>query len=147
MTSLYATETVWDGGVSRTGLSGDGRFLTVGSADGAWAPEHLLLLGAESSVMDSFLAVAREADIRILGYMSSGHLGLPEDLDARLRLTVQPCVVVGSWEEAERIALLSPRAAERSVAGRLLGDRLRVVLDVRVESACGDPGPWVGAAV
>jgi organic hydroperoxide reductase OsmC/OhrA len=129
----FATETVWDGGRSATGVCGEGRELSVGRESGQWLPEHLLLLAAESSLMESFLAAAREADIEVLGYVSSGHLEIPDEPDAAPRLTLKPCIVVASVEEAERAALLSTAVARTSMAGRLLGNRLRVGLDVRLE--------------
>jgi len=129
----YATETVWDGGLSGTGLSGEGRELNVGHEDGGWAPEQLLLLGAESSLMESFLAAARKADIQVLGYVSCGHLEIPDELGAAPRLTLKPCIVVASADDAERAALLSTAVARTSIAGRLLGNRLHVGLDVRLE--------------
>ena len=131
--SPYATETVWDGGRSATGVCGEGRELTVGRESGGWLPEHLLLLAAESSLMESFLAAARDADIEVLGYVSSGHLDIPDEPDAAARLTLKPCIVVASVEEAERAERLSAAVARTSMAGRLLGNRLRVGLDVRLE--------------
>ena len=41
-TSPYATETVWDGGLSGTGVC-DAGMLSVGRDSGGWSPEHLLL--------------------------------------------------------------------------------------------------------
>jgi hypothetical protein len=131
--SPYATETVWDGGLSGTGLSAEGRELNVGRGDGGWSPEHLLLLGAESSLMESFLAAAHKADIRVLGYVSSGHLEIPDEAGAAPRLTLKPCVVVATLDEAQRAARLSTAVAHASIAGRLLGDRLHVGLDIRLE--------------
>ena len=114
-------------------MCGEGRELSVGRESGQWLPEHLLLLAAESSLMESFLAAARDADIEVLGYVSSGHLEIPDEPDAAPRLTLKPCIVVASVEEAERAALLSTAVARTSMAGRLLGNRLRVGLDVRLE--------------
>ena len=131
--SPYATETVWDGGLSATGVCGDGRELSVGRESGRWAPEQLLLLAAESSLMESFLAAARDADIEVLGYVSSGHLEIPDEPDAAPYLTLKPCIVVASMDEAERAVRLSTVVARTSMAGRLLGNRLRVGLDVRLE--------------
>jgi hypothetical protein len=132
-TSPYATETIWDGGLSGTGLTGEGRELNVGRDDGGWSPEQLLLLGAESSLMESFLAAARSADIQVLGYVSSGHLDIPDEPGALPTLTLKPCIVVASAEEAERAVRLSGAVARTSIAGRLLGNRLHVGLDVRLE--------------
>jgi hypothetical protein len=129
----YATETVWDGGLSGTGVCDAGGALSVGREKGRWSPEHLLLLAAECSLMESFLEAARAADIEVLGYVSSGHLELPDEPGEAPRLTLKPCIVVASVDEAKRAALLSTAIAETSMAGRLLGSRLRVGLDVRLE--------------
>jgi hypothetical protein len=131
----YATEIIWDGGVSGTGQSGNGQALALGYEGGAWSPEHLLLLGTESSLMESFLAAARDADIRVLGYVSSGHLEVPDDPGAAPRLTLKPCIVVASMDDAERAALIATIVARKSIAGRLLGDNLRIGLEVQLESA------------
>jgi hypothetical protein len=129
----FATETVWDGGLLGTGACGDGRALSVGRGEGGWAPEQLLLLGAESSLMESVLTAARDADIQVLGYVSCGHLEVPEEPGSAPRLTLKPCLVVASADEAQRAVLLSAAVAGTSLAGRLLGTCLQVRLDVRLE--------------
>src|SRR5262245_2053125 len=118
----YATETVWDGGLSGTASSADGQLLTVGYEGGCWPPEQLLLLAAESSFMDSFLAAAREVNLEVLGYVSSGHLE-PDDLHGTPRITVRPCVVVGSADDAARAQRICTGALQQSVVCRLLGDQ------------------------
>jgi organic hydroperoxide reductase OsmC/OhrA len=128
-----ATETVWDGGLSGTGVCGDGQALSVGRGDGGWTPEQLLLLGAESSLMETILAAARQADIEVLGYVSCGHLDVPDEPGAAPRLMLRPCVVVASVDEAQRAALVFAAVAGTSLAGRLLGPCLQVGLDVRPE--------------
>jgi hypothetical protein len=125
----YSTEIVWDGGFSATGLSVGGQTLTIGY-DGIWGPEQLMLLGIESSFMNSFLSAAREAGIHVLGYVSSAHLELGEEQPA---ITLRPCVVVASADQAERALLVSIAARRQSIAGRLLGRELRVSLDVQLE--------------
>jgi organic hydroperoxide reductase OsmC/OhrA len=128
-----ATETVWDGGSSGTGVCADGHELTFGRGEGGWTPEQLLLLGAESSVMEAVLTAARNAGVDVLGYISSGHLDVPDEAGAAPRLQLNPCVVVASVDEAQRKALLSTAVAEASLVGRLLGAHLQVGIDVRLE--------------
>lgn len=130
MASLFATETIWNAGLTGTGTAGADRSLKVGR-DGEWEPEHLLLLAAESSFMATVLALAAHAGITVLGYVSSGHLDVPNDADELPRLSLVPCVVVATSEDAERIADLGRQAEQASIVVRLLGDRLRVTLDVR----------------
>jgi organic hydroperoxide reductase OsmC/OhrA len=129
----YTTETVWDGGCSGTALCGDGQELRIGRGEGGWTPEQLLLLSAESSLMEAVLTAARNAGVDVLGYVSSGHLDIPDEPGARLRLTLKPCVVVASADDAQRDALLSTAVAEASLVGRLAGAQLQVGIDVRLE--------------
>ena len=129
----YATETVWDGGCSGTGVCGDGHELSVGRGEGGWTPEQLLLLGAESSLMEAVLTAARNAGVDVLGYVSSGHLDVPDEPGARPCLTLKPCIVVASADDARRVALLSTVVTEASLVGRLLGAHLQVGIDVRLE--------------
>jgi len=130
----YATEMVWDGGESATGLSASGKALTVGDrAD--WGPEQLMLLAAESSFMDSYLAAARDADLQILGYVSSAHLEIPDGSATAPRVTLRPCVVVASARDAEHAARILHIATGRSILARLLGDQFFVSIDVQLETA------------
>jgi hypothetical protein len=71
--------------------------------------------------------------IDVLGYISSGHLDVPDEAGAAPRLQLNPCVVVASVDEAQRKALLSTAVAEASLVGRLLGAHLQVGIDVRLE--------------
>jgi len=128
-----ATETVWDGGFSGTSVCGNGQELSVGRGEGGWTAEQLLLLGAESSVMEAVLTAARNAGVDVLGYVSSGHLDDPGEPDAGPRLTLKPCVVVASVDDAQRTALQSAAIAQASLVGRLLGTHLQVGIDVRLE--------------
>jgi organic hydroperoxide reductase OsmC/OhrA len=126
----YSTETVWNAGLEGTSVANDGRSLTVGR-DGEWAPEYLLLLAAESCFMSTLLALARQAGLDVLGYVSKGHLAtVPPHPDAPI-VALTPCVVVASDDDVERIAKLAAQVTRTSVVARLLGDRLRVNLDVR----------------
>jgi len=127
------TETVWDGGCSGTGVCADGHQLSVGRDEGGWTPEQLLLLGAEGSLMEAVLTAARNAGVDLLGYISRGHLDVPDEAGAPPRLTLNPCVVVASADETQRAALLSTAVAKASLVGRLLGAHLQVGIDVRLE--------------
>ena len=128
-----ATETIWDGGASGTALCGEGRELVVGRGAGEWSPEQLLLLGAESSLMESILAAAREVNVQVLGYVSSAHLDVPDERGGEPRLTVKPCLVVASLDDRQHARLMSAAVARTSLVGRLLGKHLHVGLDVRLE--------------
>jgi len=128
--SPFTTETIWNAGLAGTGVAGENRSLTVGH-EGRWAPEHLLLLAAESCFMSTLLSLAPTAGVEVLGYVSSGHLEVPEDPRSKPTVSLTPCVVVGSSIEDERIVAVARQAEQDSVVARLLGDRLRITLDVQ----------------
>jgi organic hydroperoxide reductase OsmC/OhrA len=126
----FTTETVWNAGLAGTGVSGEGRSLTVGH-EGDWNPEHLLLLAAESCFMSTLLALAHGEGIEVLGYVSSGQLHIPDDPHAALTILLTPCIVVLSDGDADRVRALARQAREESVVARTLGAGLTVALDVR----------------
>lgn len=132
--SPYTTETVWNAGLSATGAAGEGRSLVIGH-EGEWAPEHLLLLAAESCFMSTLLGLARDEGVEVLGYVSNGQLHVPRDPLAPLTMLLTPCIVVLTDKDAERIRTLALRAKERSVVARSLGECLSVALDVRAVPA------------
>ena len=132
--SAFATETVWNAGLSGTGATSDGRSLTVGH-HGDWTPEHLMLLAAESCFMSTLLALASVAGIAVLGYVSSGHLDIPGDGRGAPSISIFPCVVVESERDAERLTACARQAEKESVVARLLGSRMHVSVDVRVVPA------------
>jgi|KBSMisStaDraftv2_1062788.scaffolds.fasta_scaffold435184_2 organic hydroperoxide reductase OsmC/OhrA len=127
--SPYSTETVWNTGLSGTAVASDGRTLTVGQ-EGAWAPEYLLLLAAESCFMTTLLGLARDAHVQVLGYVSKGRLQA-RDVGESPAVVLMPCVVVASEDDVSHIMRLSNNVTRESIVARLLGDRLRVTLDVR----------------
>jgi organic hydroperoxide reductase OsmC/OhrA len=133
-TSLYSTETVWNAGLAGTSIANHGKSLTVGR-DGDWSPEHLLLLAAESCVMSTLLALAGDAGIDILGYVSKGQLHGRSDNDEKPAIVLMPCVVVGSDEDAARVSRLVSTVARHSIVAKALGERLGIMLDVRVVPA------------
>ena len=133
-TSLYSTETVWNAGLAGTSLSSHGKSLTVGR-EGEWSPEHLLLVAAESCVMSTLLALARDAGIDVLGYVSKGQLHGRSDNDESPAIVLMPCVVVGSDEDAARVRRLVSTVTRHSIVAKALGERLSIALDVRVVPA------------
>jgi organic hydroperoxide reductase OsmC/OhrA len=128
--SPYSTETVWNAGMSGTGVASHGRSLTVGY-DGEWAPEYLVLLAAESSFMTTLLALARNAGVEVLGYVSNGHLHAKTEKGEGPSIALTPCVVVASAADAACIGRLADNVTRESIVARLFGERLRVTLDVR----------------
>ena len=129
----FTTETVWNAGLAGTGAAGEGRSLLVGH-EGEWVPEHLVLLAAESCFMSALLRLLADAGIEVLGYVSNGQLQVSDDAHQGPSVTLLPCVVVASAEAAEQLTRLGEEAKRASVVARLLGDRLRVTLDVQTIS-------------
>lgn len=128
--SPFTTETVWNAGLAGTGVAGNDRSLTVGH-EGDWVPEHLLLLAAESCFMSMLLSLASAAGITVLGYVSSGHFEVPDDIQLAPSVSLAPCIVVASDADAERIAACAKQAEKDSVVAQLLGSRLRITIDIR----------------
>jgi organic hydroperoxide reductase OsmC/OhrA len=127
--SSFETETVWNSGLEGTGEAA-GHSLAVGR-EAEWLPEHLLLLAAESCFMSTLLALAADEGIDILGYVSSGHLRVPADRQAVAIVSLEPCAIVTSAHDADRLSELGVRAQQESVTARLLGSRLQVAMDVQ----------------
>jgi organic hydroperoxide reductase OsmC/OhrA len=128
--SPFSTETVWNAGLSGTGSCGEGQSLTIGH-DAEWSPEHLLLFAAEACVMSTLLTLALDAGIDVLGYVSTGRLHVPAEPLSLPTLSLVPCIVVATDDEAGRVRRLVRQAVEESIVARLLGDRLTVAADVR----------------
>ena len=128
--SPFSTETVWNAGLSGTGSCGEGQSLTIGH-DAEWCPEHLLLFAAEGCFMSTLLTLALDAGIDVLGYVSTGRLHVPPEPLSRPTLSLAPCIVVATDDEARRVRRLVGQAVEASTVARLLGDRLTVAADVR----------------
>ena len=126
----FKTETVWNVGLAGTGMAGEGQSLLVGH-EGDWAPEHLLLLAAESCFMSTLLRLAAASGIELLGYVSNGQLQVSDDAQVPVVL-LSPCVVVASTADVEQIARLGEQARRESVIALTLGDHLNVSLDIRL---------------
>jgi organic hydroperoxide reductase OsmC/OhrA len=125
----FETETVWNAGLAGTGAAVGGLNLTVGH-DGDWAPEHLLLLATESCFMSTFLSLAANEGIEVLGYVSNGQLQMHESRSTPTVVLV-PCAVVASRHDAVRLAEVARQAEQESVTAQLLGSHLHVTMDIQ----------------
>jgi organic hydroperoxide reductase OsmC/OhrA len=126
----FSSETIWNTGLAATGCAG-GRSLSAGF-EGDWAPEHLLLLAAESCYMSTFLSLAYTSGLEVLGYVSNARLEHGSHHGALPAVSLAPCIVVGSPADADVGRELASAAARESVVAKLLGGRLRVTADVRL---------------
>ncbi len=126
----FTTETVWDAGLAGTGCAGEGLSLTMGPG-GDWVPEQLLLLAAEGGFMSTLLALAEDAGITLLGYVSKGRLEVAADPTAARSIVLSACAVVRTPQDAQRLSALADQAKDQSPIARMLGGRVTVALDVR----------------
>ena len=122
---------VWDRARACTAQARSGVTITIGSNDG-WTPEQLLVAAAESSLMTVFLRLADDANLRVLGYVSSAGAMLDPDTAFPPSIVVRPCIVVGREEDTEAARRLITTALETSPAARALREVLRVDADVIV---------------
>lgn len=132
----FSSETVWNSGLSATGSAG-GRSLSAGF-EGDWAPEHLLLLAAESCYMCTFLSLAYVSGLDVLGFVSNARLEHGAQANAVSAISLAPCIVVGSATDAVLARETADAAARESVVVRLLGTRIRVAPDIRLVSPRSD---------
>jgi len=126
----FSSETVWDTGLSATGSAG-GRSLTAGF-EGDWAPEHLLLLAAESCFMSTFLSLAYVSGLEVLGYVSNARLEPGTRAGGLPFISLAPCIVVASEADASNARDLLNATIRDSVVARMLGARLSVAADIRL---------------
>jgi organic hydroperoxide reductase OsmC/OhrA len=112
-------ELVWDMERVGTAETPGGETLEI-SESGPWTPGRLLSLAAQSSLMMEFLRLAEEAELPVLGYVSSGEAMLGPSEKGPAALVVSPCVVVGSQQDSARAERLLEEAMEASPVCRLL---------------------------
>ena len=126
-------EFVWDEERRGTGTTASGASLDVGDA-AEWSPVDLLALAAAGCVMRTFLQVAAEEHVPVLGYLSTS-VGASDEAPSIL---VVPCIVVPTVIAEVAVLVLMQQAVERSPVARLLADRLTVKPDVhQVASTAG----------
>ena len=128
---VFSTEVVWDSGESGTAITEEGASLSVGSGS-EWSPEHPLGLSAASCFMRTFLRLAAEHGLEVLGYVSSGSVELYKDPTVPPRLVLAPCIVVGWDEDVESAHHLCQYALLASPVCRVLGSRVRLTAAVKV---------------
>ena len=107
-------ELVWDADRSGTCMSSDGASLTAGDL-AAWSPDDLLAMAAASCLMRTFLQIAAEEHVPVLGTLRQ---------PARTRQTVaSPCTSRAAWWltgnaiSSGRLACCSGREERQSSAG------------------------------
>jgi len=120
-------ELVWDAGCAGTATAPSGAVLTVGE-DVAWSPENLLALSAATCLMQTFLRMASDEHLRVLGYVAAANL--EPGTDSARTVRVRSCVVVPTDVPTSRVLDLCSRATAASPVATMLGDRLRHVPEI-----------------
>ena len=132
---MLVIELVWDSARRGTATTSTGTALAVGEGVG-WSPENLLALSAATCLMRTFLRLASDEGVPVLGYIAAARL--EPGAVSKGTVSVTACVVVPAGVLAERAADLCSRAAAASPVASMLGDRLHHVSEI---SRIGDePG-------
>ena len=118
-------ELIWDRGCTGTAQTASGRRLDIGGND-TWSAEQLLMAAAESAVMTSFLGLAEEQALDVLGYMSSAGAVAADAKAPTLRIVVRPCVVVARPADVARAQALLAHTLDHSPVARALAGALRL---------------------
>jgi organic hydroperoxide reductase OsmC/OhrA len=131
----FAIELVWDADQDATAVPWQppwqGSTIQVGPKAG-WLPAHLMTLAAASGFMSTLLQLAETAGVPVLGYVSISKLHVPTDRRSLPTITLAPCIVVASTEDADKIATLCQQASDLCEVCRALQGRLEVVPDTQV---------------
>jgi organic hydroperoxide reductase OsmC/OhrA len=131
----FAIELVWDADQEATAVPShpawQGSVIQVGPKAG-WLPAHLVTLAAASGFMSTLLQMAETAGVPILGYVSISKLHVPTDRRSLPTITLAPCIVVASAEDADKVAELCQQASELCEVCRALQGRIQVVPDTQV---------------
>jgi organic hydroperoxide reductase OsmC/OhrA len=120
-------ELVWDSVRLGTGTGPSGSSLIAGEG-AAWSPDDLLAMAAASCLMRTFLRLAAEDDVPVLGYVTSATLEFSSAESPAVR--VRPCIVVPIDIEPEQVLSLCRRVTEVSPVAKVLAGRLAVEPDV-----------------
>jgi organic hydroperoxide reductase OsmC/OhrA len=137
----FAIELVWDADQEATAVPWrppwEGSVIQVGPKAG-WLPAHLVTLAAASGFMSTLLQLATVAGVSILGYVSMSKLHVPTDRRLLPTITLAPCIVVASTEDADKVAALCQQASDLCEVCRALQGRLEVVPDTQVITPAGE---------
>lgn len=132
---VFTTELIWDTGTDGTAIPRElplrATPLQVGP-EGGWLPVHLMAAAAAGSFMSSLLRLAAEAGLCVLGFVSNSRLRIPGDPSERPTLALEPCIVIASEQEVERMRELCEQAVQDSDMCRMLEDRVDLEPDIQV---------------
>jgi organic hydroperoxide reductase OsmC/OhrA len=120
-------ELIWDARTHGTAVAPSGTTVTVGD-EGQLSPEDLLCMAAAGCLMRTFLERATEADVPVLGYVSTARA---EPVDDGMQVHVRSYVIAPAWVPADTVGGLCAEAERQSPVARALGARLVVEHEVR----------------
>jgi uncharacterized OsmC-like protein len=126
-------ELVWDDERRGSGTSASGSSLDVGDA-AEWSPTDLPALAVASCLMRTFLRVAAEEHVPVLGYVSTASVEPRSDGPSVL---VLPCIVVPEAVTAPAVLGLMHEAMARSPVVRTMAHRLSVQPEVQQVARAG----------
>jgi organic hydroperoxide reductase OsmC/OhrA len=132
---IFTIELVWDADQDATAVAWqpplEGSMIQVGPRAG-WMPPHFVTLAAASGFMSTLLRLAEAAGVIILGYVSISKLHVPADRRSPPTISLTPCIVVASTEDANKIDELCQQASELCDVCRALQGRLQVAPDTQI---------------
>jgi hypothetical protein len=102
------TEIVWDREGAATATSGV-YVLPVGH-DAAWAPPQLLATAASASLLSTFIELATDARVPVLGYVAQQRLEVDAATEDVTSITIIVCISVPSEGDAARARATWTRA-------------------------------------
>lgn len=131
---IFMTEVLWnpprEDQPATIDAAADRMVMRVGP--GGWRPAHVITLAAATCFTNALRRLAEAAGIPILGYVWSSRLRVSVDVRDVPTLTLSPCFVVATDEQASDLRALCARAAESSPVCRLLRGRLVLAPDIHV---------------
>ena len=132
--TLETSELVWD--LNRDGTATAGRVALPAGDTCDWTPTRLLATAAGASLLTTFVGLAAEARLPLLGYVAQHRVTL--DDHHILQLNVVPCISVPSDVAAARARDLWNRTMETAPVLQVL--RCAVVSEPRIV-VLGDAAP------
>lgn len=131
---IFMTEVLWNPAREDESPTIDaaGNRMVMRVGPGGWRPAHVVTLAAATCFTNALLRLANAAGIPILGYIWSSRLRVSIDVRDVPTLTLSPCFIVATDDQASDLRALCARAAESSPVCRLLRGRLLLAPDIQV---------------
>jgi hypothetical protein len=115
---MTSTELVWDHGGTATAASG--AYLLPAGTGTAWEAPLLLATAAGASLLATFIALARDAQVPVLGYVAQQRPQLATASDGIAAICITACISVPSEKAADRARTIWTLATRCAPALRVL---------------------------